>query len=252
MHILIDAHNLLHQDKDLKHLFRIDYLKAFQKLIDFISLYANANIKKKITVIFDGFAPEIYPVFQNLYIEESGTHQSADDVIKHYLSTSVNPKILKVITSDRELIAFAKNQGSDFFRSEEFIHELRFLDANPIEKEEEEAFNKIRKQKREDSLLDVFTSNSISEQELDDMHLNLTKEDREKVLNPKKKKKIKPKHNEEIDINQLKNHFEVTIEKSPNQKKAKSQNQSTYDKFDEINSKFSEIDFKELEDLFKK
>lgn len=255
MTILIDAHNLLHQDKELAKIYRKNYTQAFEELVNMIGIYAYQNHKKKVYVIFDGFAPEIYPPFENMYVEESGRYQSADDLIKDYVRTSVNPKKLKIISSDRDILNFAKNQGSEIYRSEDFIHELRFIATKPVTQQEEEIYNKIKKEKRQKPLLDVFQSSELTLNELDDLHLDIPEEAKQKLLKSKSKKKkqtkkIENSEKEKLDLSKLKEHYS---EKDSKEKKNKEQEKGTneFDKINDLNERFSENEFKEMENWFK-
>lgn len=250
MQILIDAHNLLHQDSELKILFNKDHIKAFEKLVFMIGRFALENPRKKIIVIFDGFAPEIYPAFENMYIEESGRYQTADDIIKDYIRSSVNPKLIKVITSDRELISFAKKDFCEFYRSEEFIHELRFLAAEPVEKQELKIYNQIKKEKKDKPLLNLFTENNLTEEDLDEMHLNLSKNEKNKIIKAKKSEnKLTEKPSKQLELKELEDYFNK--EKPAKKSRKNIQETDEFDKLNEVEKRFSDEDYDEMGNWFK-
>lgn len=209
MTLLIDIYNLLHQDRQLVHLFKNDHNKAFQKLIHWVSIYGNKNPKLKIICVFDGEIPDIDSLSHNVRLEASGRYQKADDIIKDYIRVSVNPKQIKIITSDRDIISFAKMHFSEWYSSEDFLQELLFL----VEQDELDTsnYNKIKHQDKSDLLMLQFSEKELTK---DDFYGMGIEEKFEKNISPQiekpkvktEKKKDKPNfENKKISLEELSN-----------------------------------------------
>lgn len=214
LHYLIDAYNLIHQDNTLKNiLLRNSNEQAAEKLFQLMSGFANDNPKKKFTLIFDGSPFDIHSPFENVYIEGSGKFK-ADDIIKSYISSAVNAKNYIVITSDREIINFAKQYYAGYYLSEQFILELRMASTKSADEEELEIYKTTQKEEIQpkDLLLKYFNENPLDPETLDEIESKPKKSQQQSNIPVKTKVKPKVIQYEEKqlsdeDLNKLLNHF---------------------------------------------
>ena len=127
MAVYIDGFNLIYAFEDLEELMLSNELhKARLLLLEYLKIYQKLKKKKNIIVVFDGkkdmgmnILSEFYGSIQIIYSHDD----SADHVIKHFIEEDKNPKTSVVITSDKEIIHFAriyqvKNIKSDIFAKE--------------------------------------------------------------------------------------------------------------------------------------
>lgn len=247
IHYIIDSHNLLHSNPELAREFKNNYKKAFESLVAMVAKFALANQKQKITMVFDGVAPDIYPGVPNLYIEESGTHQIADIVIKDYIRSSINPKNLKIVSSDADLVSFAKMNYSQTYTSEDFLQELQFLSATPLEEEETKIYNKIKNEKREKTLLESFLNKELSADDFYMMGFDTKDIPRHSNIKKTKKSKFNSDSNEKLDLSPLEDRFKNNQKAS---KLSELEKSSEFDKINELNKRLSDKDFDDLESLF--
>lgn len=117
MKLIIDGYNLVKKVAKEQHIsarYRDQYLKQ-------LGIYAK-NKALKIIVVFDGgessfnFLEQVY----GLKVVYSGFLESADSVIMRYIQDHQYQEELMVVTSDREIIDFAKQYTLDIIKSEEF------------------------------------------------------------------------------------------------------------------------------------
>lgn len=129
MILLIDAYNVIKMALG-KHHIRDD--ERVQFIVD-LSRYSK---KKSLTLIavFDG-GPTAWPskdIVKGITVVHSGTKESADDYIKHYLVTHKGRDIL-MISSDRELCEWASRQGVPSLDALEFYSLMRLALQKPKE-----------------------------------------------------------------------------------------------------------------------
>lgn len=125
--IIIDAYNLMHRVSELKILLQqsqdacVDTLTA--KLH---SHYFGKGIK--CILVFDGYGKNKHQ--QNIEVKFSKTdtgpdYGHADGLIKHLIDKAKNPKLLKVVSSDKDITFFAKECGCRIASSESFWGEVK-------------------------------------------------------------------------------------------------------------------------------
>ena len=122
--LLVDGYNLLHQIPKIKQELDIDAENARAQLLHRLSSYAQKN-KLKIIVIFDGHRTTNAP--QKKYLGVSvkySKNESADAIIKRMVDTPRSSEKPLVITSDREIIDFARHCGAKSKTSQEFAKEI--------------------------------------------------------------------------------------------------------------------------------
>jgi len=202
LHYLIDAYNLIHQDKDLEYeLQNVSAESAAEKLFQMLSKFAAHHSKKKFTLVFDGTPFDIHSPFQNVYIEGSG-RLIADDIIKGYISSAVNAKNYIVVSSDKEIINFAKSHFSEYYLSEQFILELRMFNNTSSDDLELGIYKTVQKDEfqAKDLLLKYFNENPLDPNTFEEVES--IKPVKDKKVNTPSDKKIKQiEMVEEDDLN---------------------------------------------------
>jgi predicted RNA-binding protein with PIN domain len=82
----------------------------------------------KIILVFDGFGMNKHQQNIEVKFSKTGTgpdYGTADALIKHLIEKSKNPKLMKVISSDRDITFFAKECGSRIQTAEGFWGEVK-------------------------------------------------------------------------------------------------------------------------------
>lgn len=212
IHYLIDAYNLIHQDPELTFELNKSPKEAAEKLFQMLAKFASHHSKKKFTLVFDGEPFDIHSPFENVYIEGSGRHK-ADDIIKGYISVAVNAKNYVVISSDKEILSFAKMYFAEYYLSEQFILELRMFNKSSFDERELDIYNNIQKDetKPKDLLLKYFNENPLDPNTLEEIQSekevqkNETK--KESKIKVSKPKEIKEKELDNDELMKLINHF---------------------------------------------
>ena len=128
---LIDGYNLM-------HFHDLEKLEFIEKIKKFVS-----EKKKKALLIFDG----VQGFGENLFFErlEIRYSLSADDEIIYILQKNKNPNALVLISSDNELINYAKEKKVKFTRSENFNFDIK----EEISDEENKSCELTEKEARE-------------------------------------------------------------------------------------------------------
>lgn len=94
----------------------------------------------KVILVFDGYGKNKHD--QNIDVKFSKTdtgpdYGHADALIKHLVEKSRNPKLVKVISSDREVTSFAKECGAKIQTAEAFWGEVKDKRIERLEEERE-------------------------------------------------------------------------------------------------------------------
>ena len=129
MPVLIDGHNLIGQLPDISLADRDDEARLVSRLQGYAG-----RTGKRVTVVFDRGLPggrsqalsggRVEVVF-------APTGQNADGVLVERVRRSRNPRGLTVVTSDRAVIAAARQEGARVVHSEAFVDELEPSPASP-------------------------------------------------------------------------------------------------------------------------
>lgn len=120
--IIIDGNNLIHKVPYLKNIFLKDKETAQIALVESVKSRSSRN--EKIIFIFDGFGKIEKPN------AEFSNNFTADEIIRKRIEKFPNHKLLKIVSSDNEIIGFAKICGCEVSRSEVFWDELK--ENNPL------------------------------------------------------------------------------------------------------------------------
>jgi predicted RNA-binding protein with PIN domain len=125
--IIIDAYNLMHKVDELRILLAQSQDICVDTMIQKLrNHYHGRGIK--CVLVFDGFGLNKHEGNISVKFSKTGVgpdYGHADALIKHLIEKSRNPKLLKVVSSDREVSSFAKECGSRILSSESFWGEVK-------------------------------------------------------------------------------------------------------------------------------
>ena len=125
-HIIIDAFNLIFRTKELNERASKSIETAMKSMIEMLRAYSYTFPSFKFTVIFDGEAGEFSNPRKQIRILNSGDNEKADDIIKRIIREEIHTNDCYVISSDVELMNYAKINSCSAISSEEFIKMLKF------------------------------------------------------------------------------------------------------------------------------
>jgi len=116
--IIIDGNNLIHKMPNLKGRLTENPEAAQLSLTETVK----SKIKKgeKVIFVFDGFSSTIKS--KNIIFSGSKT---ADDIIRKYIEDNYQKNVIKVVSSDMEILRLAKICGCEVIKSEDYIKEIR-------------------------------------------------------------------------------------------------------------------------------
>lgn len=130
MPYLIDGHNLIARLPDINLDDPDDEAKLVIKLRGFA-----AKHKKKCIVVFDGGIPGGYSTMSNKSVTvvfAAASHTNADNVIKERITKINDPRNWTVVSSDNEVLNFAKNYKTQAQTSAQFT---QILQTEPRERD---------------------------------------------------------------------------------------------------------------------
>lgn len=114
--LLIDGNNLIHKVQHLKNLFLKDKTLSQETLVQ--SLSGKLKGYGSVVIVFDGHGNFSK---NNVVFSES---RSADELIRKKIEEFKNPRLLRVVSSDNEILNFAKVCGCERSKSEDFWKEF--------------------------------------------------------------------------------------------------------------------------------
>ena len=125
--IIIDAYNLMHKVSELRLLLA----QSQDICVDTMIAKLNGhffNRGVKVILVFDGLGKNKHD--HNLEVKFAKTDVgtdwgNADTLIKHLVEKAKNPKLLKIVSSDREITWFAKECGCRIQTAEGFWGEVK-------------------------------------------------------------------------------------------------------------------------------
>lgn len=123
MPYLIDGHNLIARLPDIDLDDPDDEAKLVIKLRGFV-----ARNSKKCTVVFDGGIPGGYSMMSNKSVKvifASAFRSNADNVIKERIKKIPDPRNWTIVSSDNEVLNFAKSRKMKAQTSAQFIQTLQ-------------------------------------------------------------------------------------------------------------------------------
>jgi predicted RNA-binding protein with PIN domain len=125
--IIIDAYNLMHKVSELRILLQQSQDACVDAMVSKLqSHYFNRGVK--CILVFDGYGKNKHE--RNIEVKFSKTdvgpdYGHADALIKHLVDKSRNPKLLKIVSSDRDITFFAKECGARIQTSDSFWGEVK-------------------------------------------------------------------------------------------------------------------------------
>lgn len=120
-HFIIDGNNLIGKIKDLWKLQKKNPQASREKLAFILDRYFS-NKTYKTTLHFDGFPAEA--IKTNFVKIEYSENKTADENIKFEIEISNNPKHITLVSSDHNLIEFARVCSCKTKKSEEFAKDI--------------------------------------------------------------------------------------------------------------------------------
>jgi predicted RNA-binding protein with PIN domain len=126
----IDGNNLFGKIKTLKNVRQTDRQGTREKLAIMLDrFFAGKNIK--LFLFYDGFENLAIRAFKSKIIYSQ--NKTADELIKYQIEKSKNPRQITLVSSDSNLIQFARKCGCDIIKSEEFAGNLSSVKKVDIE-----------------------------------------------------------------------------------------------------------------------
>ncbi|MCA2005457.1 MAG: NYN domain-containing protein [Ignavibacterium sp.] len=136
IHYIIDGNNLIGKIVSLKNL--PDKQSAREKLSLMLERFF-AGKKLKVSLHFDGYENEPIRI-SGIKIKYS-LNRSADEIIKEEIEKIKNQKSVFVVSSDLEILSYAKVCGCNVLKSEEFYHQMLIQDNKNKEDEKPSDFD---------------------------------------------------------------------------------------------------------------
>lgn len=136
IHYIIDGNNLIGKIVSLKNL--PDKQSAREKLSLMLERFF-AGKKLKVSLHFDGYENEPIRI-SGIKIKYS-LNRSADEMIKEEIEKIKNQKSVFVVSSDLEILSYAKVCGCNVLKSEEFYHQMLIQDNKNKEDEKPSDFD---------------------------------------------------------------------------------------------------------------
>lgn len=134
--IIIDGYNLIFKFPDLKELMERDLEGARKGLIYRLAPHAEKN-GLNIVIVFDGNEQSSDPwdSIPHVQVVYSTFPEKADPFIKRIIEQNTGGEDLVVVSSDNEIIEFARLCGKQVIRSETYAEQLsRAVDVADVEK----------------------------------------------------------------------------------------------------------------------
>lgn len=132
--ILVDGYNLIFQFPELRKMLERDLEQARDGLLIRLGSYANSR-RIQIVVVFDGdgrVTEESY-AHREFRVIFSKPPEKADQVIKELIEKSRSEDII-VVSSDREIVDYARLYGVKTASSRQFAHEMSESTSHDVEK----------------------------------------------------------------------------------------------------------------------
>ncbi|MDT8306940.1 MAG: NYN domain-containing protein [Anaerolineae bacterium] len=123
MHFLIDGHNLIAKMPDISLSDPDDEAQLILRLRTWVA----ANMKRRVTVYFDGGLPggrEPHLSAARLEVVFASGGRPADDMLIRHIRRVKNPPEYTLISSDRAIIAAAEKRRMPFLLAQDFAPEL--------------------------------------------------------------------------------------------------------------------------------
>lgn len=132
--ILIDGYNLIYQFPELRKLLERDLESARYGLLTQIKFYIS-NKRVQVIIVFDGDGrpvPEVEKM-SDIRVIFSKPPEKADPVIKRLIEAKQESQ-LRVVSSDQEIVNYARLHGAKTVSSRQFAYLLSSQPDNDVEK----------------------------------------------------------------------------------------------------------------------
>jgi predicted RNA-binding protein with PIN domain len=125
--IIIDAYNLMHKVSELQLLLKQSQDTCVDTMVQKLHRHYFGKGYKAV-LVFDGYGKNKHE--QNIEVKFAKTdvgpdYGHADALIKHLVEKAKNPKLVKVVSSDRDITFFAKECGAKIQTAESFWGEVK-------------------------------------------------------------------------------------------------------------------------------
>ncbi|TGM94484.1 RNA-binding protein [Leptospira licerasiae] len=147
MHLVVDGFNLIYKIPELEEYMYSNRLRdARVGLLRILESYSAKLKSSKVHVFFDGKKEKGNETKEDSYGKIHvyfSQDRKADDLIKEYIKFAPRPADLFVVTSDQEILAFAKRLGTKPILSEEFVKKIESALAEKPTREEKDSGAKL-------------------------------------------------------------------------------------------------------------
>lgn len=133
---IIDGNNLIGQMRDLSAIQKKDPQGSREKLALILDRYFSKK-RVKVHLHFDGYANLAIKSFASIIYSDN---KPADNNIKKQIESINNKKLITVISSDGNILEFARVCSCNIMKSEDFA---KLLNKNEDDKSEEKIINSI-------------------------------------------------------------------------------------------------------------
>ncbi len=137
IHYIIDGNNLIGKIPSLRKLE--DKQSAREKLSLMLQRYFSGR-KVKVSLHFDGYENELIKAAR--IVIRYSLNRSADDLIRKEIENMKNIKSTYVVSSDAEVLSYARSCGCKVIKSEEFYDMISQSNKNFSSEEKPTEFNK--------------------------------------------------------------------------------------------------------------
>lgn len=131
--ILVDGYNLIFQFPELRKMMERDLEQAREDLLIRLGTYAGQRYALVVVFDGDGRVPEESYVRKGFRVIFSKPPEKADQVIKDLIEKSQSEDII-VVSSDREIVNYARLHGVKTASSRQFAHEMSESTSHDVEK----------------------------------------------------------------------------------------------------------------------
>jgi predicted RNA-binding protein with PIN domain len=125
--IIIDAYNLMHKVSELRLLLQQSQDVTVDTMVSKLEGHFFGRVMK-VVLVFDGMGKNKHSRNIEVKFAKTGVGPdwgNADTLIKHLVENSKNPKLVKVVSSDRDITLFAKECGCKIQTAESFWGEVK-------------------------------------------------------------------------------------------------------------------------------
>ena len=161
--VIVDGYNLIYQFPELRRILERDLDTAREGLLNRIGLYASEKHVQAV-VIFDGDG-RVMPDTEKRSVVKvvySKPPEKADPVIKRMIEKDYDKDIV-VVSSDREIVNYARLYSVKTISSNRFAHEILEKPKNEVEKK----FDTSMSQNELDEWLHLFGVEDTPEEEME-------------------------------------------------------------------------------------